>query len=57
MQRNSAMGMWIELGIFALVLVFAWWQLHDVKKAKAQRMAEEARKNTSAPGPDKNAGS
>ncbi len=51
------MGMWIELGIFGLVLVFAWWQLHDVKKAKAQRLAEEARKNTSAPGPDKKAGS
>lgn len=51
------MGMWIELGIFGLVLVFAWWQLHDVKKAKAQRIAEEARKNSMAPAPEKSSDS
>jgi len=39
--REKAMGMWIELGIFGLVFLFAWWQLRDVKKARAQRLAEE----------------
>jgi hypothetical protein len=39
--KEQAMGLWIELGIFGLVLLFAWWQLHDVKKARAQRLAQE----------------
>lgn len=33
------MGLYIELGIFVLVLVFAIWQIHDVKKA--QKAAKE----------------
>lgn len=37
------MGMWIELGIFIVVLAWGFWQLYDVKQAKAQRIAEEAR--------------
>ena len=29
------MGIWMELGIFLVVLAFGVWQLWDVKKAKA----------------------
>jgi len=28
------MGMWIELGVFGLVFVFAWHQLRDLKKER-----------------------
>ena len=35
------MGIWIELGVFLLVFVFAAWQFHDLKKAKAERIARE----------------
>ena len=28
------MGIWLELGIFGLVFVFAFWQMHDVRKAQ-----------------------
>ena len=35
------MGIWIELGIFLLAFVFAAWQFHDLKKAKAERLARE----------------
>ena len=28
------MGIWIELGIFAIALAFGLWQIHDVKKAR-----------------------
>jgi hypothetical protein len=37
------MGIWIELGLFIVVLVWAVWQLHDVKKALARTRAEKAR--------------
>jgi ABC-type nickel/cobalt efflux system permease component RcnA len=40
--RESNMGMWIELGIFLLVIVWGLWQLHDVKKARAQTQADKA---------------
>ena len=35
------MGIWIELGIFLVVIAFGFWQLHDVKKAQAERRARE----------------
>lgn len=35
------MGIWLELGIFLLAFVFAAWQFHDLKKAKAERIARE----------------
>ena len=38
------MGIWIELGIFALVFVFAIHQWHDLKKEKVKR--EAARQQT-----------
>lgn len=39
------MGIWIELGIFALALAFGLWQIHDVKKAReaTRRQREQAR--------------
>ncbi len=37
------MGIWIELGVFLLVFVFAAWQFHDLRRARAEREAREAR--------------
>jgi hypothetical protein len=43
------MGIWLELGIFGLVFVFAFWQMHDVRKAQKQtrqiRERQEAEQN------------
>jgi hypothetical protein len=36
------MGIWLELGIFIVVIAWGFWQLHDVKQAKAKRLADEA---------------
>ena len=36
---GMGMGIWIELGVFALVFVFAIHQRHDLKKEKAKREA------------------
>lgn len=44
------MGIWLELGIFGLVFVFAFWQMHDVRKAqektRQQRAQEKAQRET-----------
>ena len=37
------MGIWIELGVFLLVFVFAIWQFRDLKQARAEREARQAR--------------
>jgi uncharacterized iron-regulated membrane protein len=37
------MGIWLELGVFGLVFVFAFWQLHDVRKAQEQTRQQRAR--------------
>ncbi len=37
------MGIWIELGVFGLVFVFAFWQMHDVRKAKEQTRQQRER--------------
>lgn len=37
------MGIWLELGIFGLVFVFAFWQMHDVRKAQAHTREQRAR--------------
>jgi len=37
------MGIWLELGIFGLVFVFAFWQMHDVRKAQAQTRQQRER--------------
>ncbi len=36
------MGIWIELGVFLLVFVFAAWQFHDLKREKQKRLARQA---------------
>lgn len=33
--------MWIELGIFVLVIAFALWQIHDVKQERLRREARQ----------------
>lgn len=45
------MGIWIELGVFLLVFVFAAWQFYDLKQEKAKRLAREREQ---APGPPSN---
>jgi heme exporter protein D len=35
-----AMGIWLELGIFVVVLIFGIWQIHDAKRAHARSVAE-----------------
>jgi len=41
------MGIWIELGVFLLVFVFAIHQFNDLKQEKRKR--EAARKDMTAP--------
>lgn len=36
------MGIWIELGIFGLVLVFGIWQIRDVANERRKRETREA---------------
>jgi zona occludens toxin (predicted ATPase) len=36
------MGIWLELGVFGLVFVFAFWQMHDVRKAQEQTRLQRA---------------
>ncbi len=39
------MGIWIELGIFLLVFVFALHQFHDLKKERLKRERERESKD------------
>jgi hypothetical protein len=43
------MGMWIELGIFIVVLCFAIWQWRDAKQALERTRAEKARQAQDQP--------
>lgn len=36
----EAMGIWIELGIFVIVILFAVHQIYDVKREQRKRSAE-----------------
>jgi len=36
------MGIWIELGVFGLVFIFALHQWHDLKKEKLKREKQKA---------------
>ena len=36
------MGLWIELGVFGLVFVFAWHQLRDLKRERLKRESLKA---------------
>ena len=43
------MGIWLELGIFVVVIAFGLWQLHDVRRAREQtRRAKEERERDAA---------
>ena len=35
------MGIWIELGVFLLVFVFAAWQFYDLRREKERRLARQ----------------
>ncbi len=41
------MGMWIELGVFVIVLAFGVWQIYDV--GLARRKSEALKKTAEAP--------
>ena len=43
------MGIWIELGVFLLVFVFAAHQMHDLKKEKKKREAEKENQKAKQP--------
>ena len=45
------MGIWVELGIFLVAIAFGVWQLRDVKKAQAERLAREKADASKAPDP------
>jgi hypothetical protein len=46
------MGIWIELGIFLVVIAFGFYQLHDVKKAQRERRAREQAAKASEAAPE-----
>lgn len=46
------MGIWIELGIFALALAFGLWQIHDVKKAREATRRQRELERQQRPKPD-----
>jgi uncharacterized iron-regulated membrane protein len=50
------MGIWIELGVFLLVFVFAAWQFHDLKREKQKRLARlaETAKQAETSGDERN---
>jgi hypothetical protein len=35
------MGIWVELGIFVLVLAFGLWQIHDVGQERKRSAAKK----------------
>ena len=41
-DRGLLMGIWIELGVFGLVFVFALHQWNDLKKEKLKREQQKA---------------
>jgi hypothetical protein len=47
------MGIWIELGVFALAFVFAIHQFHDLKKErlKREKAREQGLKRSKGDGP------
>ena len=41
--KGETVGIWIETGVFLLVLAFGIWQIQDVKKERRKRsLAREA---------------
>jgi hypothetical protein len=46
------MGIWLELGIFLVILVFGLWQLYDVKKVIREREQRQAREKANGTATD-----
>lgn len=46
------MGIWIELGVFAIALAFGLWQIHDVKKAREATRRQREQERQQQPKPD-----
>ncbi len=46
------MGIWIELGVFALAFAFAIHQFHDLKKERLKREREREREKSQDPKSD-----
>ena len=44
-----AMGIWLELGIFVVVLIGGIWQIRDAKRAHARSVAERLAREAEAP--------
>jgi hypothetical protein len=46
------MGIWVELGIFLLVIAFGLWQIHDVRQARelTRKKKEQERAVAGQPG-------
>ena len=42
------MGIWIETGVFLLVLAFGLWQIHDVKKERRKRSQPRSASNNAS---------
>jgi hypothetical protein len=40
--KDEAMGMWIELGIFIVVILFALHQIRDVRREQRKREASRS---------------
>ncbi len=45
------MGIWLELGIFIVVLIWGVWQWHDARQALAKTRADKARAAAEAHSP------
>jgi len=48
LREAHGMGIWLELGIFLVILGFGVWQLIDVKKAIREREQRQAREKAGA---------
>jgi hypothetical protein len=46
--QECAMGIWLELGIFIVVLVWAIWQWRDARQALERTRAAKAREAAQA---------
>jgi hypothetical protein len=47
-NKETQMGIWLELGVFALVFLFAIHQFHDLKQEKKKRelLRQQAEENS-----------
>lgn len=51
-RREQTMGIWIELGIFIVVLIAGIWQWNDARKALARTRAERLARESATPPAD-----